>query len=208
MARTEFLRNVRTAASFVSPKTANGKGQSDAELERLRRGSSIWLVPEVVKGFDASATEWFPNFSQTNRKKLERSVLAFRDVAEQVSPNEPAKQGQVKTALPPMMDLLDLLKPYLDDPAIRANRTLIDAGPWPEGIIGFVCESRNDSEGEAALFAWVIVDETVREIERLEPNSNELSLRVMDVLRDLGRFVYVRFRASSESSIFYSSEDE
>jgi len=208
MARSEFLRNVRTAASFLLPKPTTGNGQSEAEVERLFRGASIWLIPEAVKGFDSTALGWFPHFSPENRKKLERSVLAFRDVAEQVPVNEPAKQGQVNSALPPIMDLLDLLKPYLDDLAIQANRTLIDAGPWPEGIVGFVCESRNDSEGEAALFVWVIVDETVRSIEELVPKSNEISLRVMDVLRNMGRFIYVRFRAASESSTFYCSDEE
>lgn len=207
MALVEFLKNVRTAASFLSPRVNTGDARRDREFQRVLRGAAIWLTPQAVKGFDSEDLMAIPNLAPEQKQKLETRVSRFKELAETVPEDQPARPEQVREAFPQLVEIMEILKPYLDNEAIRAHHILLDAGSWPDYVVGFLCESGVDSDGEPCLWVWVIAEDSAFDSPTFFPESLRIQDRILALLQTINRWVFVRFRSISENE-FFSTDDE
>jgi hypothetical protein len=203
VAKTEFIANIRTAARLISPRV---RADSPVDADQLQRGlerAALWLTPRAVDGFHIRD---FGELPLDQQHCLERSVQAFKQVAEQVSPTGPASHDQVDKALHALSEILHVLAAYvsMDDESFRVARIIEDTH-FPEYVRGFDWKLDEDSAGDEALWVWVVVDDAVASFPSFSAKAQEVQRLIASGLRDAGisRWPYVRFRAMSEVPYFY-----
>lgn len=71
---------------------------------------------------------------------------------------------------------------------------------WPFKLKRIVLEPRLDSRGDEGLYVWVVVPNTTREDDLVLENTQPISDRVKELLRDMGdeRWPLVMFRTETE----------
>src|SRR5688572_3868655 len=110
MALAEFLRNITTAAKFLSPTVASDSASVDADaVEDMLTRAALWLTPAAVNGFDPNE---FWSLSAAEKEALRTSVQRFRDLASSVPADGPAPPAIVAQALAAFVDILRRTGPY------------------------------------------------------------------------------------------------
>src|SRR5260221_717134 len=109
-----FWQNVKTAARFLSPRVQPTSSPLPVNglVDRLEK-ATLWLTPDAVRDFEEQEFTFLP---APEREQLQASVEQFRRVVEKASLTEPATKEQVEEALPALLKILNILRPYLADP--------------------------------------------------------------------------------------------
>jgi hypothetical protein len=194
MAREEFLRNLQTAARFVSPaEQVNGIRLDPQYLATVLRDTTTWLTPIAVEGFDPVD---FPELSAEEKNQLERDVWTFRTAAEQVPPDASPNDQQVQAALLAFVSILTAMRPYLDGFKIY---DVLKRQPFPEYVQDFAVRIGRDSTGDPAVWIWVIIRDEVGG-KGFFKRVPEVEQRIEAALRraHIDLWPYIRFRTESE----------
>ena len=159
MAKEDFLISVRTAMGTVLPRADADHPYPDREnLEEIfrRSTSDLWLSRSAVAGFDRDD---FQDLNPETRETLDRDVAAFLDVATKVNPKGPATTEQIEAALPPFLEIAEIVRERTLADWIGAARGLIDqADTWARA-----------EEWPIKRYQWKLIDRFlgVYEVERL-----------------------------------------
>jgi hypothetical protein len=129
MARNDFFRNVRRAMLFMAPRVSADNPYTNPEyVERMLRGSDLWLTKGAVEGF---RPEDFPELTEADRSNLEKAVHEFIGVARSLPGKEPAKKEQRDAAISPFMLVVGVVQKLLrDDWLSAAGNLLAEAENW------------------------------------------------------------------------------
>jgi hypothetical protein len=202
MSRSGFLRNLRTAAGFLSPSVHTDHNGDNAKMTRLLKSAAIWLTPAAVEGYDEAE---FIELAAETRVRLTKSVSDFKAIASKVPNDQPAPPDQAERALQAFRDILDVLKDYLDHDAVRAHQ-LLDGQTWPDYVVGFSCEAGHDSTGDPCLWITLMLRDDIPNRPDFLNVTNELRQKVADVLEKNGidRWPYFRFGSAYESDLLYA----
>ena len=203
MARSIFLRNLRTAAGFLSPTVRSDFYGDQHKLARVLKSAAIWLTPGAVEEYDEID---FPELPADERKTLTNGIRAFQQVAQDVPSNQPASEDQLRRALPAFLAILDVLKDYLDHDAVRAHQ-LFDDQTWPDYVVGFSSQAGEDSTGDPCLWVTIFLTNDIVDRPDFGRLTWELRRKFVDVLEKAGieRRPYVRFWSVSERDILYAN---
>ena len=205
MALRDFWIHVRTAAGLFTPRGIVDSPRLDAEaIEGSLRGSTQWLTPHTVDGFDEEDFSFLPD---TERARLARLVAEFREVASTVSPMAPAPDAAVERALPLLREIVQALEfdRYGDAEALRLGKRIEQAiRPYrPQELPELRFHTGPDHSGDPALWIWAFLSAGVSE-------DDEQFLKAAQALRDLldtvarreapERWPYISFRSLTEQS--------
>ncbi len=180
MALPEFLESVRIGASFLSPEVwADSAHQSAEKLARSLQLADIWLTPAVVKGYSEGD---FVSLPVGERERLREAVAEFRVAARDVNPVGPATPGQVDRALPHFLTILEIVRPYIANrEALDVRRAVWQAcGKYRDWIPSFDYKLDWDSEGEPAVWVWLILNDDV------DVMTRDTQLRLAEVRDAIG----------------------
>ena len=199
MAKEEFIQNVRLARTLLDHRVEADHPSIDADqiARRLSR-AALWLTPASVRGFDAAD---FPELSDASRDELERSVRAFREVAEQVPDDGPATAEQEAAASRSFHTILRVLDPYFPTPdeldRLRAAMKTVD---FPDVVQTWDYEFGRDLAGDPAVRIWMVVDDEVADDPTFTATSTRLQREIHRSLQRAGldRWPYVYYRTFSE----------
>ena len=197
MARSNFLRNLRTAAGFLSPiAQVNGIRLEENHVADVLRRATIWLTPKAVEGFDP---EEFPELSADARERLSRDVGRFEEIARGVVGDPPATDEQIRDALPLFQVILAMMWPYLEGFRVYAA---LKRQRFPKFVRDFAVKVGEDSTGDPATWIWVIVDDEVVEHKRkaLVARIPEIQGLIEEALdrAEIRLYPYLSFRSESD----------
>lgn len=209
----EFWLSVRTAARLIAPTVTADSPQIDSSaIERILRGSAIWLTPRAVAGFDADDFQFLPG---SERQQLSNSVAKFLDVACKADPKKPATELQIQDALPHFLRIVEILggNRYADADAFVIGKKIEQrlVGQLPNTVLELRFETGEDSSGGDALWIWVILkDEVAESTPVLLSNTGIVRERLTDAVRESGikRWPYVRFRTQADLEPLRTSASE
>lgn len=191
MAREEFLLSLRTAVGYLAQ--TNGVRLDSPHLEELLRRAPNWLTPRAVAGFEAGD---FGELSVEDQERLREGVDRFLRVASRVSPAAPVPASAVDEALPALLLILSVMRPYLE--AFRIYYAL-RRQEFPDYVRDFAVRVGEDSTGDPAIWLWVIVDDRVagRELTTKVPEVRELVRKTL-AREGVDKYFYLMFRTESE----------
>jgi hypothetical protein len=199
MAKTEFLRNVKTARNLFAHRVhTDHAGLNPDTLEGQLARATIWLTPSSVKGFDARD---FSELAPEVRERLNDHIEQFRRIAREVPPTEPAPPAKAKEAMRHFLGMLKILKPYLPEGGeIKQVRDALEKITFPEGVLSYEFELGDDSTGDPAVWVWVVVDERLDDTKAFLPMTLEIEDKIRKALAAAGstRWPYVLFRTAAE----------
>jgi hypothetical protein len=202
MAREKFLRNLRTAAGFLSPRgQVNGIRLDPHHLAQLLGRSRSWLTPQAVQGFDPDD---FPELPLDERERLVASVAHFQEIAGLNRAQTVPTSDQLRDAAPHFLAILSAMWPYLEGFQVYAA---LKRQRFPEFVRDFAVKVGEDSTGDPAAWVWVIVaDEAANET--LFRRSRDIERMVEETMEQAGikLYPYVHFRAVSEQYDLETSE--
>jgi hypothetical protein len=94
MAKEEFFRDIRRAATLVRPKvqTDSERLAPEGVARRLER-AALWLTPKYVEAY---AADDFADLPSAVRDSIRDAVEGFATAARQVSPNDSATDDQFR----------------------------------------------------------------------------------------------------------------
>ena len=126
MARDEFFADVRRAVQFMAPRVeADIPFKDPSYIERMLRGTDLWLSTRVVAAFDPA------DFEGVVGNALGRAVAEFREVAVAVDPHEPTRQAQRDAALAPFQQIVQIVQNLVFEDWLAASTALIaEAESW------------------------------------------------------------------------------
>jgi hypothetical protein len=183
MALPEFIDGVRIAAGFLSPEVwTDSPDQSADEMARSLQLADIWLTPAVVRDFAEADFVWLPD---DQRNELRQAVEKFRAVAEKVDPKAPADQSQVDEALPALLTILRIMRPYIaDQEALDVRRAVWRACyGYRNWIPSFDFKLGEDSTGQPAVWVWFILNNDV------DVRTREVMLRLFEVRDTIRKYL-------------------
>lgn len=171
MARDEFFREIRRAISFMAPRVETDSPFGDPKyIERMLRGTDLWLTEKVVAAF---RSEEFADLDEDSKRGLAQDVTDFRNVAQTVPPNEPARPEQRDAALRPFVHIVQAVQKMVRDDWVQASSKLLEEAErwakeagWPskrfaktlaEDFIGSYRQDRLVFAAEGAQLALVPV---------------------------------------------------
>jgi hypothetical protein len=124
MAKELFIENVRSAVSSVLPRVdAEHPYTAREELERLLRRDDLWLRKNSVGGFDPGD---FIGLEDRERGRLEWSVESFLRAAGEGIPSQPSAPHRTDAALPPFLEIVEIVRKAVLDEWGQAARKLTD----------------------------------------------------------------------------------
>jgi hypothetical protein len=159
----DFWTNVRMGAKLFATQAIVDSPQLDAEaIERMLRGTTHWLSPRAVAGFDEQDFSFLPG---TERAKLAKLVADFREVASSVGPTAPAPDHVVEKALPLFRDIVQSLEfhRYGDPEAYRLGKLIEQElqAHRPAELAELRFNTGLDHSGDPALWIWAFLTEEV-----------------------------------------------
>jgi len=212
MSLQEFWISVKTGASFLAPTATVDSPKLDAgRIEAILRGADIWLTPKSVEGFDENDFTFLAN---DERVRLKQCVDEFLQVAQQVPPDQPATNMQVRAAMPPFQCVLEIMRPdkYGDVTALEIGKRLEQrlAGQLPEWVKEMRFETGKDANGDPAIWVWVEIADAASEKSVFSRNAKQVRELVESCHRKLSvpYWPYVRFRTTSEQPRCQSEDEE
>lgn len=203
MALSDFWISVRTAAKLFAPQVIVDAPQLDAgEIERILRGTTLWLTPGAVAGFDEKDFSFLPEAEQTRLAKL---VTEFRQEASNVSPTTPVPDDALERALPLFRDIALSLgfDRYEDAEAFRLGKLIEQKlqPHWPKEIAELRFNTGLDHSGDPALWIWALLTE---EVSKNDEDFLKAAHRLRAILDSIARRVapdrwpYLSFRPITE----------
>ena len=202
MALRDFWISIRTAARFLSPNVITDSSECDTQqIAVALQHACIWLTPKSVEGFDEQD---FDFLTDEDRQQLTRHIDKFITVARQVPSDAPASREQIHAALPPFLDILDIMRPdrYADIEALRIGKRIEQelGNQIPVWIQEMRFESGKDASGDPALWIWVEMDDAAATREDFSQNTRRVRSMIIDCVRrlDVPYWPYVRFSTVSE----------
>lgn len=106
--RELFILDVRRSARTL--EKPNVEADSDAvdtdAITKLLHGAALWLTPKVVEHY---APEDFTGWEQEQQERLRLAVQEFRQIAQQVPPDQPATITQFMEGTHLFRDLINVL---------------------------------------------------------------------------------------------------
>ncbi len=205
MALRDFWISVRTAAGYLAPQVIADSPQLDAStIERTLRGTTLWLTPRAVDGFDPADLGFLPADDQ---KRLTDLVERFGDVAAKVNPKLPASDKAVKEAVPLFRDIVQMLAfdRYGDFEAFQLGKQVEQelGADRPDELAELRFKTGFDHTGDAALWIWAFVKDNAA-------STDEEFLAIAQMLRPVleraarkvvpERWPYVSFRSVGEQA--------
>lgn len=202
MSLRDFWISVRTGAGLVSPKATVDSATLDAnQMERILRGADLWLTPKAVEGFDEGD---FGFLTADERSRLAEHVTRFRTVASTVPGDAPARNEQVREALPDLRGILDIIRPdkYGDPDALVLGKKLEQQvhASLPAWVRDLRVETGLDASGDPAAWVWVEMEDAATTDEGFSRRIRQVKSLLENALRTISpdRWPYVRFRTVSE----------
>jgi hypothetical protein len=204
LAKRDFLANFKIARNLfvhsqpveVDRATVNTVAFADA----LAR-AAIWLTPKSVAGFNAAD---FPELGLVRQAELQTAVQNFLAAATQVPADKPATKEQHGNASVAFARILEILAPYLPVPEeaeqVEAALRSVDFPPW---VVNWDYELDSDSDGTAAVWVNVFVDEQALPKTQLGRAASELTSKVRQALdsHQIRRWPYIRLRTALEHKV-------
>ena len=147
MTKNHFIENVRSAVSSVLPRVdAEHPYTARGELERLLRRDDLWLRRDSVEGFDPGD---FAGLDPRELGQLERNIESFLHAAGDGAPSRPAAPHRTDAALPPFLEIVEVVRKSVLDEWSRAARKLTDQAErwakeegWPTDRFGWKLTER------------------------------------------------------------------
>ena len=184
-----LLGNQRVTADYPTVNTA--------ELSKVLSRTAIWLTPKSVEHFNAVD---FPELGE-KQAELQDAVLAFRAIAKELSPNQPATDEQLGNAKVAFDRILKLVEPYLPthEEGKRIEAALGEI-PYPEWIVTWDFELGSDEDGTPAVWLNVYADEEAAPKGALALNAARLTQELRKKLAEarIDRWPYVRLRSAQK----------
>ncbi|MEW4571440.1 hypothetical protein AB1L88_26495 [Tautonia sp. JC769] len=209
MAIERFWRNLRFAKRELET--------ADRVLVPARASSQefsldLWLIPQTVEGFDPDD---FPLLSDEKRQSLAEAVQRFRDVATRANnearPATDEELSEAKFAFREIVELIELEK-YEDEKSYRIAKVLervlpvLKQGFRSRGRVFEVVDVRHrieiDSDGDEALWIWVIVPDRQAESPSFFDECEEFRRGLEHLLRSYGidYWPHIRFWTETEQA--------
>ena len=202
--KRDFLLDLRVARNlFVHPRKVEADSStvdSDAVAALLTR-AAIWLTPKSVAGFQEAD---FPELGLTRQAELLSAVQRFRAIADQVPADKPATREQFEGASDAFATILQILGPYLPVPdearEVEAALRNVEYPPWK---VNWDYAFASDSDGVAAVWVTVFVDENAVPLDRLGSSASELTAKIRQAFdnRQIQRWPYLRLRTAQEHKV-------
>jgi hypothetical protein len=129
MARDEFVRDIRRAVTFLSPRVEVDSPFMDPDyISRMLQGTDLWLAHGNVAAF---RPEDFPDLGDEARGRLAEAVKEFSDIARAVAPDKPASATQRNAAAKPFQLIVQTVQRITLDEWLRATASLLqEAETW------------------------------------------------------------------------------
>jgi hypothetical protein len=202
MGEDDFWINLRTAArALIPPVPTDLPIPESAYRERLLQSADAWLTPRSVDEFDLRD---FSFLEPEDLDRLRRNVEAFREVASQVSEDQPASEQQVQEAMAPFEEIIHLLRPhqfyYFEAFKIQYRLEHALRGKLPPWIESFVCEIGTDVVNDPALFVTLNVSREAADNEFVVTKGRQVRDQVQAAIRRLrlDRWPYISFQSLAE----------
>ena len=205
MAFQDFWMSVRRAAGRIVPETrvVDSPRLDPNEIERtLRGGTTRWLTPRAVAGFDVKDVDFLP---AAERKRLAKLVKDFRTLVARVNPKEPSPEDVVERALAIFRDIILLLEfnRYEDPEAYRLGKQIEKAikAQWPEELAEVRFSTGLDHTGDPGIWIWVfLTEEASMTDDQFLDNAKKLRHWLDAIAREVvpDRFPYISFRSIAE----------
>ena len=128
--REEFILDVRRAARDVQKPNvvADSEMVNGNAIARVLQRAAFWLTPKVVEHYQADE---FADMPSELRDQLHRSVIAFRELASQAPPDQPATKEQFAEGLGRFRRLTEVLGKIVRDEWLLAIEALVgQAEKW------------------------------------------------------------------------------
>ncbi len=203
MALLEFWNNVRIGARLIAPQVVADSPQLDRGfIESRLRGATLWLTPRAVEGFNEADFSFLP---QEERALLAKRVKEFSELSAKVSPTDPAPREVVESALPPFLEILQVLdfRRYGDVEAYRLGKQIEQKlqPHWPKEIAELRFNTGLDHTGDPALWIWVFLSDEVSKNDDDFLNAAQRLRAIIDPIArrvEPDRWPYLSFRPITE----------
>jgi hypothetical protein len=206
MALEDFWVSVRRAAPLIVRQADIDSPQLDpTEIERDLRGSTQWLTPRAVAGFDPKDFEFLPD---AERERLAGLVKDFQTLVPR--PNyskKPVPEDVVEQALPLFRDIILLLEfnRYEDPDAYRLGKQIEReiADQWPPELEELQFKTKLDHSGEPGIWIRVyLTEEASLTDDQFLENAKELRHWLDPIARDVApdRWPYLSFRSIADKA--------
>ncbi len=206
MALEDFWMSVRRAAPLIIRQADIDSPKLDPnEIERTLRGSTEWLTPRAVAGFDPKDFEFLPD---AERERLAGLVKDFRTLAPRLYSREPVPEDVVERAEPLFRDIILFLEfnRYGDPDAYRLGKQIereIAAAQWPPELAELQFKTKLDHTGDPGIWirAWLTEEASATDDQFLK-NAKELRHWLDPIARDLApdRWPYLSFRSIADEA--------
>jgi hypothetical protein len=202
MAIVYFWANLwRAARHFAPALSADSPGIDASTLEQALQGTSTWLTPRSVDGFDPGD---FAFLEPAQQQALNHAVERFRTEASQVPTKNPPSPQQAKEAAAAFLEIVKLLQPnrFHDAETFRIQ-TLVERelqGKLPPWIESITCKTGIDVSDDPALWVWLNVSQDATAKKLITKEGRGIQEEVVAAIRRLGipRWPYVRFQSLYE----------
>jgi len=206
MALEDFWMSVRRAAGpIVRQADIDSPKLDPTEIERDLRGSTQWLTPRAVAGFDPKDFEFVPG---AERERLADLVKDFRALAPRLYSREPVPEDVVERAVPLFRDIILFLElnRYEDPEAYRLGKQIereIATAQWPPELAELQFKTKLDHAGEPGIWnrAW-LTEEASKTDDQFLKNAKELRHWLDPIARDVApdRWPYLSFRSIADKA--------
>jgi hypothetical protein len=201
MAVMESLHQFRFAAMFLAPwEYESGKfTQSDLD-ENARRYWKLWLTRSAVEGLQPSD---FSALTPEQAGLLTRSRDEF--LANVPMPGDGPTTEQMNRARAAFLTLFPIVQKYLyDQPTLIAAgvlRQIVREQKYGKWFVGVDFALGDDSTGDPALWAWLIVAEETPDDTAFQQEWPHIRQWIQEELRIRGipdRYAYLHLRTAEE----------
>ena len=199
MSKPQFLLNMRVARSLYRNQrvTADSPTVNTADLSKALSRAAIWLTPKSVEHFNAA------DFAELGEKQaeLQDAVLAFRTIAKEVPPNEPAANEKLGNAKVAFERVLKIIEPYL--PTHEEGKVVemaLRGIQYPDWVVTWDYELGSDEDGTPAVWLNVYADEETAPKGKMGLEAARLTQELRKKLTEarISRWPYVRLRSAQK----------
>jgi hypothetical protein len=205
MALPEFWMSVRTATRLLAgPVVADAPRLDTESIEHTLRGTTLWLTPDAVAGFEDAD---FDFLDQAERVRLAKLVADFQAVASAVSPKAPPPDEAVSQALPLFRDIVQALEfdRYGDVEAYRLGKKIEQQlkPDWPDELAELRFRTGRDHTGDPGIWILGLVkDDAAPSDDQFLAAARTLRPLIQSAARKIvpDRWPYLHFRSVGEQA--------